>query len=120
MQQLFYSKVKDLNEVIGNKENECDNLLENEELMQAKSEKAIIPTFHSGKFTDSVRQCCIELLSLNVGVRNVEPIIRSVLSNFMGVDIDRLPNSPVIIWFDLKQIATQMLSTVSGTEKCAL
>lgn len=46
MQQLFYSKVKDLNEVIGNKENECDNLLlENEELMQAKSEKAIVPTF---------------------------------------------------------------------------
>ena len=29
-------------------------------------------------------------------------------------------HSPVIIWFDLKQIATQMLSTVSGTEKCAL
>ena len=33
------------------------------------------------------------------------------------------PYSPVIlskIRVDLKQIATQMLSTVSGTEKCAL
>ena len=28
--------------------------------------------------------------------------------------------SSVILWFDLKQITTQMLSTVSGTEKCAL
>jgi len=25
--------------------------------------------------------------------------------------------SPVILWFDLKQTTTQMLSTVSGTEK---
>ena len=29
-------------------------------------------------------------------------------------------SSPVILWFDLKQIATQTLSTVSSTEKCPL
>ena len=29
-------------------------------------------------------------------------------------------DSPVILWFDLQQIATKVLSTVSGTEKCAL
>ncbi len=28
--------------------------------------------------------------------------------------------SPVILWFDLKQIATQMFSIVSYIEKCAL
>ena len=28
--------------------------------------------------------------------------------------------SPVILWFDLKQIATQTILKVSSTEKCAL
>ena len=30
---------------------------------------------------DNIRQCCLELLSLNVGIRQVEPVIRSVLKN---------------------------------------
>ena len=36
--------------------------------------------------------------------------------------LDTLPLSisPVILWFDLKQIATQTILEVSSTEKCAL
>ena len=32
----------------------------------------------------------------------------------------RNKNSPIILWFDLKQIATQTILKVSSTEKCAL
>lgn len=42
--------------------------------------KTISTKEHERKYNDSVRQCCMELLSMNVGINNVEPIIRSVLS----------------------------------------
>ena len=38
-----------------------------------------ITTFENNKYTDDVRACVYELLLLNVGVRNVAPIIRCVL-----------------------------------------
>lgn len=72
-----------------------------------------IPTYYAdGKFNDSIRQCCIELLSLNVGVRNVEPIIRSVVHNVIGVDIDRLPKYSTLVgmFSEMKVIAYEQLS----------
>ena len=112
LQDLLNSNISDLEEVIKEKEYECDNLLlENKELTEEQSKKSV-PTFESGKFNDSVRQCCIELLSLNVGVRNVEPIIRSVLSNLVGVDIDRLPKYSTFVGMlsEMKVIAYKQLS----------
>ena len=43
------------------------------------------------RYLDNVRQCCIELLSLNVGVKQIGPVIRSVLHNIAAMDIDTLP-----------------------------
>ena len=110
MEELLYNKVTDLEEVIKTKETECDNLLLKNDDDQ-RSEKTI-RTFHSGKFEDCVRQCCIELLSLNVGVRNVEPIIRSVLMNCAGIDVDRLPKYSTLVGMlsEMKVIAYQQLS----------
>jgi hypothetical protein len=44
---------------------------------------------HRQKYMDNVRQCCIELLSLNVGLKQVEPVIKSVLHNIASMDIRR-------------------------------
>lgn len=51
-----------------------------------------VVTFEGGKYTDDVRTCIYELLSLNVGVKNVAPIIRCVFKNIAHKSIDRLPS----------------------------
>ena len=55
-----------------------------------------IVCFENGKFTDDMRHCCYELLCLNVGVRNVKPIIKSVLQNVAHKEVDRLPGKTVL------------------------
>ena len=51
-----------------------------------------IATFEGGKYKDDVRVCIYELLSLNVGVSNVAPIIRCVLKNIAHKSVSRLPS----------------------------
>ena len=48
-----------------------------------------IVTFEGGKYTDDIRACIYELLSLNVGVRNIGPTINCVLKNLAA---SRLPS----------------------------
>ena len=64
------------------------------------------------KFLDSVRQCCAELLSLNVGVANVEPVIRSVLKHVGGFEVQALPAPTTLmrILTEMKVLACQQLS----------
>ena len=62
-----------------------------EELESIMSSDEII-TFEGGKYTDDVRACVYELLSLNVGVRNVRSIIQSVLNNIAHKSVGRLPS----------------------------
>ena len=40
-----------------------------------------ITTFAQGKYTD-IRLCCYKVLSLNVGVRNIKPVITSVFKKY--------------------------------------
>ena len=90
-------------ELVADKQEETDVLRqdlqdiedENIELQDKLSELStdeIIKTFHKGRFTDDVRICCPDLLSLNVGIRNVEPVIRSVMKNLVHQSIGRLPS----------------------------
>ena len=51
-----------------------------------------IATFEGGKYTDDIRACIYELLSLNVGVRNVKPIVCCVLKNLAHKSVARLPS----------------------------
>ena len=44
-----------------------------------------------GKYTDEVRQCCFELLSMNDGVWNPQPVMNSVLA-LAGNQVEDLPN----------------------------
>ena len=48
--------------------------------------------FENGKYNDNVRACVYELLSLNVGIRNIAPVILCVLKNMAHKSVSRLPN----------------------------
>ena len=50
-----------------------------------------IVTYQKGKYTDDVRVCCYELLSLNVGVHNVKAVITTVLKNMVHKSAEWLP-----------------------------
>lgn len=63
-----------------------------ENLQSIKISEPEIVTFQNGKYTDDVRACIYELLSLNVGVKNIGPIIRCVISNMAHKSIKRLPS----------------------------
>ena len=39
----------------------------------------MIVTRVDGKYTDEVRQCCFDLLSMNVGVWNIQPVINPLI-----------------------------------------
>ena len=49
------------------------------------------------KYLDSVRQCCIELLGMNVGISNVEPVIRCVLKHIASLKVKELPHSATLV-----------------------
>ena len=50
-----------------------------------------INTFENGKYNDDVQACVYELLSLNVGVRNIAPVILCVLKNMAHKSVSCLP-----------------------------
>ena len=67
---------------------------------------------HKQLYLDNVRQCCLELLSLNVGIRQVEPVIRSVLKNIAGFEVDRLPQPGTLVrmYAEMKGLAYQQVA----------
>jgi len=60
------------------------------ELKQQVSKGKVLETYKDGKYTNELRLCIMELLSLNVGISNVEKAITSVLQ-LAGVQCGRLP-----------------------------
>ena len=74
---------------------------------------------HQQKYLDSIRQCCIELLSLNVGIKQVEPVIKSVLQNIAALDVDILPAPSTLanMLAEMKGLACQQLSEVLSQEE---
>ena len=96
----FSTHVKELEAVVTKQRDIIDQLqFENEHLQEEidRLEKKRLVTFEHGKYSDGVRQCCLELLSMNVGVKNVDPIIRNILSNIAGITVDRLPKYTTIV-----------------------
>ena len=69
-----------------------DNAELNETVQSILMSDPEITTFENGKFTDDVRACVYELLSLNVGVKKVAPIVRCVLKNMAHKSVQRLPS----------------------------
>ena len=74
-------------------------------------------------YTDNVRQCCLELLSMNVGILQVDPVIRSVLKNIAGMEIDKLPKPASLIRMltELKCLSYQQIADeLQGCENITL
>ena len=72
---------------------QAENLQLRDELTATKQ----LATLKHGKFTGGVHQCCHDLLSRNVGVRNIEPEINLVLSNIVGVELERIPKNTTLV-----------------------
>ena len=76
----------------------------------AELETGMLETMANRKrYLDSVRQCCAELLSLNVGIANVEPVIRSVLKHVGGFEVQDL-TTLVRTLTEMKVLACHQLS----------
>ena len=58
-----------------------------------KSKK--ITLFEDGRYVDNLRACIMELLSHNVGILKIEPVIKSVFT-LVGLEYDRFPQRTVI------------------------
>ena len=87
----------------------------NEQLREKLNEidtKLLKTKEHKQLYLDNVRQCCLELLSLNVGIRQVEPVIRSVLKNVAGYEVDDLPKTGTLVrmYSELKGLAYQQVA----------
>ena len=69
--------------------------------------KAMLQAKCSGIFKDNVRVCCLQLLSLNVGLLNVRPVIECVLE-MVGMHIDELPSTGALsnMLIELKRITS--------------
>ena len=70
---------------------DLENAEISQELQDFLSSEEII-TFEGGKYTDRVRACVYELLSLNVGVKNIARTIRCVMKNLAQRSVGRLPS----------------------------
>ena len=60
--------------------------------MVSLEDSTLVTTYDGGKYSDDIRSCCYELLSLNVGIRNIKPVIKTVLKNIAHKGVDRLPS----------------------------
>ena len=69
------------------------NAILHDELATLKSRKLV--TYVDGKYTDSMRLCVMDVLSHNVGINQVEPVIRAVL-RLAEIECDKLPKHTAI------------------------
>ena len=78
-----------LKQSLQNSENNYEKLFER---LQELESQVFETKEHQKKHLDSVRACCFELLCLNVGIKNVEPVIRSVLKHIASFEVKQLPH----------------------------
>ena len=105
----FNDKVSQLSSALEAAHDDCDQLHHR----VADLEEGVLETMtHKRRYFDNVRQCCAELLSLNVGVANVEPVIRSVLKHVAGFEVQNLPAPTTLIRIltEMKVLSCQQLS----------
>lgn len=100
LQGVIINQMKESEAVIAKQRDIIDQIqLENEHLQEEidRLENRRLVSFEHGKDLDGVRQRCLELLSMNVGMKNVDPIIWTVLSNISGITVDRLQKYTTIL-----------------------
>ena len=74
-----------------------DNADSNEASNEASDdeEESTIVTMDKGHFNSKIRECCMQLLAHNVGIRNVETCIKAVFDP-IGCKADRLPSKSTL------------------------
>ena len=73
------AKVHTLSDALDVAKTERDELADR--VSEIESQK-VVTEQHGQLYLESVQQCCIEFLSLNVGMKNIEPVIRCVLRTY--------------------------------------
>ena len=77
-----------------------ENRIERDELPERLSQvesKMVATKTHKQLHNDNVRRCCIELMSFNVGMKQVEPVIKSVLHNLTNLEVAKLPKLSTLV-----------------------
>ena len=85
-------------------------------------EKRKVVTFMDGKYTEDVRLCVMDLLSRNVGIRQVEPVVQSVL-RLCKMDCDRFPQHTQIneMLIESRSLAhVQLADVLTGSDSNTL
>ena len=65
------------------------------EKLQALMEDDLVTSFVDGRYTNTVREVIMELLSMNISMNKVNDVIKTVLKKLAGKDIERLPTKAV-------------------------
>lgn len=100
MKSLYEDQI--VEDIIKQLAKQVDQILRDNPDLQQIVDEAMEPnyklvTFCNGKYTDSVHACCYELLSLNVEVNNVVPIIKAVLQSCTDKVLDRMLSKPCCV-----------------------
>ena len=121
VEEEFSSKVEELEEKIELLITEVELARHERDILSERLDDLqsnTIRTKKGQKFVDGVRQCCIELLSMNVATTQVEPVIRSVLLNVAGIEVGALRKSSTLpnVLTEMKCLAYEQLSDELSTE----
>ena len=108
--ELLEKRIEDLTCEVEIGRNERDQLAER--LREFESQTLKTKQHIKQVYLNSVRQCCMELMSLNVSTQNVEKVIRSVLQHIAGMNVENLPKPSTLIQMtsEMKGLACQQLA----------
>ena len=115
MEEEFTAKVAALEEKIELLITEVEVAQHERDILSERLDDLQSNTIHTKKgqkFVDGVRQCCLELVAMNVATNQVEPVIRSVLLNIASVEVGELPKSSALsgMLVEMKCLAYDQIS----------
>ncbi|KAJ8342686.1 hypothetical protein SKAU_G00326140 [Synaphobranchus kaupii] len=61
--------------------------------LNALMHEDVLTTFQDGKYTNDIREVIMDLLAMNVSMKKVDGVIRTVLKKLAGKDVQQLPSN---------------------------
>ena len=92
------------------------SVAELEERLEEAQLPARLDTKKDGKYTDDVRQCCIALLTHNVGVNHIANVIRDVLS-LVNISAEPLPSVSLLKQMIVEGRAASLIQVGEASSK---
>jgi len=98
LEEKLMSKIYKLESQYSDVKNSLDEseIERSERLLELES-TLVTKKSHKQLYKDNVRQCCMELMSFNVGIRQVEPVIKSVLHNLTSLEVNEIPKLSTLV-----------------------